>query len=113
MFAELWISLASLLSSYTAAHGLNSNSKATVDLDGDTIAVRHAEKRLDLKRQGAIVAWMRENGESGTLELTAHGRLRGPAGEQELDMAAEAWARELMQEDLLDPMRELVRESTQ
>jgi hypothetical protein len=55
---------------------------------------------LELKRNGAAVTWTRENGTSGTLELTERGRLRGPAGEQELDMAAEAWARELMQDDL-------------
>jgi hypothetical protein len=31
------------------------------------------------------------------LELTEAGRLRGEAIEEELDMAAEAWAREIMQ----------------
>ena len=30
------------------------------------------------------------------LELTEAGRLRGATGEEEMDMAAEAWARELM-----------------
>jgi hypothetical protein len=39
---------------------------------------------------------MRENGTSGELELTDHGRLRSDEGEEEMDMAAEAWARELM-----------------
>ena len=29
---ELWVSLASLLRSYTAAHGLNGNRQATVEL---------------------------------------------------------------------------------
>ena len=35
---------------------------------------------------------------SGTLELTETGRLRSKSGEEEMDMAAETWARELMQE---------------
>jgi hypothetical protein len=42
------------------------------------------------------VTWMRENGNSGVLELTEAGCLRGESGEEEMDLAAEAWARELM-----------------
>ena len=112
VFAELWISLASLLSSYTAAHGLITNRQATVDLGENKITVRHGKKWLRLKRMGAAVTWTRENKESGTLELTEHGRLRGPAGEQELDMIAEAWARELMQDNLPDQIREQSKAST-
>jgi hypothetical protein len=99
LFAELWISLTSLLSSYTAAHCLNSHCYATVDLEEDKIAVRNAGKRLDLVRSDANVVWMRENGQGGDLQLTLGGGLRGPAGEQALDIAAEAWARGLMQEE--------------
>jgi hypothetical protein len=40
---------------------------------------------------------MRENGDSGNLELTVGGSLRGPEGEEVMDLAAECWARELMQ----------------
>ena len=43
------------------------------------------------------VTWTRENGSSGTLEFTEHGTLRGAAGEEAMDLAAEPWARELMQ----------------
>ncbi len=96
--AELWVSLASLLRSYTAAHGLHGDRQATVELGEHKIMVRHGEKWLALDRNGAIVAWKRENGSGGTLELTAHGRLRGPAIEEEMDLAAEAWARGLMGE---------------
>lgn len=100
VFAELWVSLASMLRSYTAAHGLNGNRQATVELGEDRILVRHAEKWLELTRGGAQVAWRRENGDEGTLELTEAGQLRGDgmglSGVEELDMAAEAWARELM-----------------
>ena len=62
----------------------------------EKILVRHAEQWLDLKRNGATVIWKREDGQSGTLELTEAGQLRSEAGEEEMDMAAEAWARELM-----------------
>jgi hypothetical protein len=119
VYAELWVSLASLLRSYTAAHGLNGNRQATVELGETRIVVRHGEHWLDLEREGAVVKWMREDGSDGTLELTEAGRLRSrdprsqnrdldrdldrdlghpvsSEGEEEMDMMAEAWARELM-----------------
>jgi hypothetical protein len=102
LYVELWVSFASLLRSYTAAHGLNGNRQATVELGETKIIVRHAEKWLTLDRSGAHIAWTRENGSVGTLEFTHEGRLRTAdlqgAGttEEELDMVAEAWARELM-----------------
>jgi hypothetical protein len=94
------VSLASLLRSYTAAHGLNGNRQATVELGVDRILVRHGEGWLDLRRDGATVNWQREDGSNGTLELTADGRLHdqaSPETDVEMDIAAEAWARELMQ----------------
>ena len=104
LFNELWISLASLLRSYTAVHGLSRNQQATIESDSHRVRVNHKEKWLELKRNGPSVAWMRENGSSGHFELTEDGRLRGlinatnkeKTGEEEMDMAAEAWARELM-----------------
>ena len=98
LYTELWVSFASLLRSYTAAHGLNGNRQATVELGELEITVRHGNAWLNLERSGAHVAWTRENGESGTLELTEDGRLRSGESEEEMDMAAEAWARELMNE---------------
>ena len=110
--------MASLLRSYTAAHGLNGDRQATVELGEERITVRYGDRWLDLKRDGATVAWQREDGRSGVLELTEAGRLRpkidprspnardlrgtpasnqGHPEEEEMDMAAEAWARELMQ----------------
>jgi hypothetical protein len=111
LYGELWVSLASLLRSYTAAHGLNGDRQATVELGEEHILVRHGSAWLDLKRDGAQVWWSREDGRSGMLEMTEAGRLRfaeptsqnRDAGhpvpehaEEEMDMAAEAWARELM-----------------
>ena len=97
LYVELWVSLASLLRSYTAAHGLNGNRQATVELGEQNILVRHGDDWLDLKRSGAEVNWQREDGRQGKLEFTEHGRLQeAGAGEEEMDMAAERWARELM-----------------
>ena len=96
LFIELWVSLASLLRSYTAAHGLNGNRQATVELGEERITVRHGDRWLDLQRSQSRVRWTRDDGNSGVLELTEAGTLRSEAGEQEMDMAAEAWARELM-----------------
>jgi len=109
LYVELWVSLASLLRSYTAAHGLNGDRQATVELGEVRITVRHGDRWLDLQRDGSRVAWRREDGRNGDLELTEAGRLkaidprfpntrdRGHPGEEEMDLAAEAWARELMQ----------------
>jgi hypothetical protein len=98
LFVELWVSLASLLRSYTAAHGLNGNRQATVELGEEQITVRHGDRWLDLNRNGAQVRWKRESGKSGIMRLTEAGRLATDGGEEEMDMVAEAWARELMHE---------------
>jgi RecB family exonuclease len=96
LWHELWVSFASLLRSYTAAHGLNKSRQATVELSENRILVRHGDDWLDFERSGATVKWKRTNGTNGTLEFTVAGQLRSAAGEEEMDMAAEAWARELM-----------------
>ena len=97
LWGELWVSLASLLRSYTALYGLSSSKQATVESDTKQISARHGEHWLKLQREGSQVSWRREEVRSGELELTEAGRLRGSSGEVEMDMAAEAWARELMQ----------------
>jgi hypothetical protein len=97
LYVELWVSLASLLRSYTAAHGLNGDRQATVELGEEQITVRQGDAWLDLKRNGAQVLWKRDDGRSGMLEMTEAGRLRSSGSEEEMDIAAEAWARELMQ----------------
>lgn len=96
LYVEFWVSLASLLRSYTAAHGLNGNRQATVELGEERITVRHGDKWLELQRKGSTVRWEREDGSAGTLELTEHGRLRSAGQEEEMDMVAEGWAQELM-----------------
>ena len=96
LVAEFWISLASLLRSYTAVHGLHGNRLATIEASENRITVRHEEKWLLLKRDAAIVTWTRENGSCGRMEISDSGRLRSGASEDEMDLAAEAWTRELM-----------------
>jgi hypothetical protein len=111
LYVELWVSLASLLRSYTAAHGLNKDHQATVELGEERITVRHGDAWIDLQRDGALIRWKRQDGSAGELELTEAGRLRfvdprsqnrdmghpHPGGhEEEMDMVAEEWARELM-----------------
>jgi hypothetical protein len=96
LYSELWISLASLLQSYTALHGLSGNRQAEVEQDEERIVARHGAKWLALDRSGAAVTWKREDGSQGMLELTETGRLRSTSGEEEMDMVAEAWSRELM-----------------
>jgi hypothetical protein len=96
LFAELFVSLASLLRSYTAVHGLHTKREAAVESTEDKITVIHNEKWLRLTRNHAILTWMRENGSMGTLELTESGTLRGDNSEEAMDLAAEQWARDLM-----------------
>ena len=96
LFSELFASLASLLRSYTALHGLPNKREAAVEQTEDKITVIHNEKWLRLTRSHAILTWMRENGTMGTLELTKSGTLRGDNSEEAMDLAAEQWARDLM-----------------
>ena len=113
LYVELWVSLASLLRSYTAAHGLNGNRQATVELGEQKILVRHGDEWLSLERIGAHVRWQRSDGTIGQLQFTEAGQLRGDTGEEgllgkegrvsyevveEMDMIAERWARDLMRE---------------
>ena len=97
VYAELWVSLASMLRSYTAVHGLNRKEQAMVELGEEHILVRVSERWMRLDRNETEVSWLRENGSKGTMHLTVDGRLKGADGlEEELDLQAEAWARELM-----------------
>jgi hypothetical protein len=104
LYAELWVSLASLLRSYTAVHGLNRKQQATVELGENQIIVRAGERWLKLDRSEADVIWIREDGARGLMRFTIEGTLQTHVGdeehedaEEEMDMQAEAWARELMQ----------------
>ena len=103
LYAELWVSLASLVRSYTAVHGLNRKQQATVELGDEVIIVRAGDRWLQLDRHEAEVVWTREDGSRGLMRFTMDGKLETHVGheefhdaEEEMDMQAEAWARELM-----------------
>jgi hypothetical protein len=104
LYEELWVSFASLLRSYTSLHGLNRKQQATVELGEEEITVRTGERWLRLVRHEAEVIWFREDGRQGLMRFTIEGRLATNVGdiekedrEEEMDMQAEEWARELMQ----------------
>jgi hypothetical protein len=97
LWPELWVSLASLLRSYTAAHGLNRKQQATVELGEERIIVRAGDRWLNLNRNQADITWSREDGSNGILRFTIEGKLKVEEQEEEMDLQAEAWARELMQ----------------
>ncbi len=98
LYSELWTSLASLLQSYTAVHGLHLKREAAIELTEEEITVCHGGKWLRLIRNHSILTWTRENGSMGTLELTEAGTLRSASHEEAMDLAAEQWAREIMLE---------------
>lgn len=98
LYAELWISLSSLLRSYTVAHGLHNNIYAEIEIDESRIFARHGMNWLELVRTGAEITSRRDDGRSELLHLTPTGHLRSNRSDTELDMAAEAWARDLMRE---------------
>jgi hypothetical protein len=89
---ELWISWASLLRSYAAAHGLNSHQFAVIEFGDDEIVVRAGSKwvrfthgeleKSDGSREGFAL------NEDGTVMLD--GKM------DEMDFAAERITRELM-----------------
>jgi hypothetical protein len=96
LYAELWVSLASLLRSYTAAHGLSGGREAIVEADENRITVHASNKWLHLDRDGPLIRWRREDGRNCIRELTDGGKIKSSENWQEMDMAAEEWARELM-----------------
>ena len=90
---ELWTSWASLLRSYAAAHGLNAPRHAIVEVGAAEITLRVGHRWLRftpelIEEQGGPSRPFHLN-ENGTVTLA-----EGP--EEEMDLAAERFARELM-----------------
>jgi len=89
---ELWVSWASLLRSYAAAHGLNSHQFAVIEFGEDVIVARAGGK------------WVRiTHGEMETSEgaraifaLNENGTVSLDGKMEEMDFAAERITRELM-----------------
>jgi hypothetical protein len=99
VYPELWISFASLLKVYTAAHGLNSGMEAEVECSTNVIEVRAPgrDRRLRLELSGADGTWKREDGTEASFSLLLNGNMVVNTGtEEEMDTIAERLAREIM-----------------
>lgn len=89
---ELWTSWASLLRSYAAAHGLSSSQHAVVEVSEDRITVRHRLNWISF----TPVAYENSEGSSVPFRLTENGTAVVDGNEEEMDLAAERLARELI-----------------
>ena len=90
---ELWTSWASLLRSYSAAHGLNSGRQAVVETGADEIVLRVADRWIRFTHNQ-----MEDSlGNSLPFSLDEDGRARLGDTTEEMDLAAEKLAREMMQ----------------
>ena len=90
---ELWISWASLLRSYAAAHGLNSHQFAVIEFGEDEIVVRAGSKWVRFTQ----VELEKSDGSRTTFALNEDGTVTLDGKMDEMDFAAERLTRELMQ----------------
>lgn len=95
LHTELWTSWASLLRSYAAAHGLNAAQHAVVEVSAAEITLRVGPRWLRFTPAGVegshYPAEHFQLNEDGTVALAG-------AQPEEMDMAAERFARELLSE---------------
>jgi hypothetical protein len=95
LHTELWTSWASLLRFYAAAHGLNSKHHAVVEVSADEITLRVTSKWLRFTHETIQDSEGNQTGfslqEDGTVKLNSI--------TEEMDLAAERLAREMMQSE--------------
>jgi hypothetical protein len=93
LHTELWISWASLLRSYAAAHGLNSNNFAVIEFGADEIILRFGSRwtRFTHDQQ------QNSEGTQSAFALNEDGTVTLDGKIDEMDFAAERITRELMQ----------------
>jgi hypothetical protein len=89
---ELWTSWASLLRSYAAAHGLNSKHHAVVEVGADEITLRVASRWLRFTHESLEDS----NGNQSDFSLQEDGTVKLNSITEEMDLAAEKLAREMM-----------------
>ena len=89
---ELWTSWASLLRSYTGAHGLNSPHHAVVEVGPDEILLRVDTRWLRFTHNAVADSY----GHAKTFSLEEDGTAKLDGITEEMDMAAERIAREMM-----------------
>ncbi len=94
LHTELWISWASLLRSYAAAHGLNSHQFAVIEFGEDEIVVRAGSKWV---RFTHARAWNQAKARVRSFALNEDGTVTLDGKIEEMDIAAERITRELMQ----------------
>ena len=92
---ELWTSWASLLRSYAAAHGLNSRHHAVVEVGADEITLRVASQWLRFTHETLEDS----NGNRFAFSLQEDGTVKLKSTTEEMDLAAERLAREMMQRE--------------
>jgi hypothetical protein len=89
---ELWTSWASMLRVYAAAHGLTSTHHAVVEVGSDEIVLR-VDQRWTRFTRGEMTT---SEGGSIPFAMEEDGRVRIGELEDEMDMAAERVAREML-----------------
>jgi hypothetical protein len=92
LHTELWISWASLLRSYAAAHGLNSNQFAVIEFGDDEIILRIDSRWTRFTH----IEQQSSNGLKSTFALNEDGTITLNGKIEEIDFAAEQITRELM-----------------
>ena len=90
---ELWVSWASLLRSYAAAHGLNSHRFAVIEFGEDVIVARAGGKWVRITHRELESS----EGARAVFALNEDGTVSLDGKIDEMDMAAERITRELMQ----------------
>ena len=93
--AELWTSWASLLRSYAAAHGLNSTHHAVVEVGAEEITLRVASRWLRFTHEMMELS----DGGRSTFNMLEDGTVKLNGIAEEMDLAAERLAREMMQSE--------------
>jgi hypothetical protein len=92
---ELWTSWASLLRSYAAAHGLSSRHHAVVEVGADEITLRVGSRWLRFTHEEV----QDSEGQGFPFNLQEDGTVKLNGIAEEMDLAAERLAREMMQSE--------------
>jgi hypothetical protein len=93
LHTELWTSWASVLRSYAAAHGLNAKQHAVVEVSADSIILRVGSRWMEFTTAERRMS----DGPPVSFALLEDGSVSlNGAPAEEMDMAAERFAREML-----------------
>jgi hypothetical protein len=92
LHTELWISWASLLKSYAAAHGMSRTQQVVVEVGVDEIVVRFGNKWIRFTHEELQAS----DGSRRSFALNEDGTVSLDGKMEEMDFAAERVTRELM-----------------